>query len=172
METGQLSLPQQPESRAELTRRWVGRTLLWLLLIVAIGYTAGNTDFLFNNEPIAIEVETPRSVTLHEGEQFAVMSVTAKIRNNTDEPVTLQAATPCHVFRWFIAAPNGEFVQSKLEENCAQLVMSAYLQPGEKAKEQIEIPLDPPRYVAGERYILVYRYWGYEDRVSFRVEAE
>ena len=50
--------------------------------------------------------------------------------------------------------------------------MNAYLNPGDVAKEQIDITLEAARFDTDSRYILIYRYWGYEDRVSFRTETK
>lgn len=160
------------QQKRSLTRQWMGRTLLWLALIVAIGYTVGRSEFVFNTAPIAIEVETPRTVVIDPAAPVAYLPIVAKIKNNTDEPVGLEAPNPCEVFRWFVTTTDGEFVQSKEKEPCTQLIMNAYLNPGDIAKEQVDIALDARRFTPDSRYILIYRYWGYEDRVSFRTETK
>ena len=162
--------PNQPNRG--LTRQWMGRTLLWLALIIAIGYAVGRSEFVFNTAPIAVEVETPRTVVIDPATPVAYLPVVAKIKNNTDEPVGLEAPSPCEVFRWFVTTTDGEFVQSKEKEPCAQLTMNAYLDPGDIAKEQVDVALDATRFTPDSRYILIYRYWGYEDRVSFRTETK
>lgn len=167
-----MALFSSNQPNRSLTKQWMGRTLLWLALIVAVGYAVGRSEFVFNTGPIAVQVETPRTVVIDPASPIAVLPVVAKIKNNTDEPVALEAPSPCEVFRWFVTSTDGEFVQSKEKGLCAQVIMNAYLNPDDVAKEQIDIALDAARFSPDSRYILIYRYWGYEDRVSFRTETK
>ena len=109
--------PNQPNR--SLIRQWMGRTLLWLALIVAVGYAIGRSEFIFNTAPIAVEVETPRSVVIDPATPIAFLPIVAKIKNNTDEPVGLEAPNPCEVFRWFVTTTDG-ILSSRRKKNLAR----------------------------------------------------
>lgn len=145
-------------------------TLIVLLAVglVAVAITQGWIDI--DQDPVHLTVTAPETVTLTpDAEGNVPLVYTVNLRNNTGDPVLLEASTPCRIHRWFVADAGGNFVQGEPKETCAQVVMNADLDPDTMVEDTNAIALDANRYTPGASYQLMVSYWGYERLHTFDI---
>lgn len=145
-------------------------TTLIMIAVVGIVSVAISQGWLeLDQDPVHLTVTAPEKVILpREGD--VPFSYTVNLKNNTDDPILLEASTPCRVHRWFVADRGGNFVQGEPEEVCAQVVMNADLTPESYLEDVNAITLDAARYTSGAEYQLMVRYWGYDRIHLFTAE--
>lgn len=156
----------------ETARAAVARALIYIGVILSIAWLAQQSGLFSSGAPIAAELQMPPMVTLIKDADSLIVRAVVSVKNNTTASALLEVPTPCHIFRWFVTTAEGEFIQSKAEEICAQAVMTATLPAGGKAEEEFEIALDPGRLTPGAQYIVAFRYWGQDGHARFTAEAE
>ena len=135
--------------------------------IASIAITQGWIEF--DEDPIQLTLTAPEKVILP-ARGDVPLTYTVNLKNNTEEPVVLEATNPCRIHRWFVADAGGNFVQGEPEETCAQVVMNADLTPSSFVEDTNEIMLDAARYKAGDQYQLMVRFWGYDKVHVFESE--
>jgi hypothetical protein len=136
------------------------RSLIMLGIIVAVVLIVRMNPSLFQDD-IHLELDAPSRVTVSDGP--AEFVITARLINNTNEPVHLTVESDCKVLQWFVLDGNGSFVEAGIREDCNDLPASQILQPDHFTSYAHTIRLDTSRYVARKRYRLHYRFWGHED---------
>lgn len=156
----------------ETTRAAVARALIYTGVILSVAWLAQLSGLFSGAAPIAAELQMPPVVTLIKDADSLTVRTVVSVKNNTTASAFLEVPTPCHIFRWFVTTAEGEFIQSKAEEICAQVVMTATLPAGGKAEEEFEIALDPSRLTPGEQYIVAFRYWGQDGQARFTAQKE
>ncbi len=152
-------------------RRYALWALIWAAFIAALGYSAseGGLDFLEN--AVVVAAEPNRDTVKLASKEPAVIQVKVKLRNSTSKQATLTAPTACKIFRWQIFARTGTLVQTVIpEDTCPQAPVTAYLPPGQSVEEFYTIALEAQRYDAGQDYLVIYQYWGYEGEFQFKAE--
>jgi len=150
---------------------YMATTLIMLAVVglLAVAISQGWLDL--DEDPVHLTLTAPDTVTLPgDGSGDVPVMYTVSLKNNTDDAVLLQAATPCRIHRWFIADSDGNFVQGEPRESCADVVMNADLVPDSMLEDSNEIALDAARYQPGGRYQLMVSYWGYERVHVFTAE--
>jgi len=157
---------------SEPTRAAVARALIYIGVILSVAWLAQQSGLFSSGAPIAAELQMPPVVTLIKGADSLTVRAMVSVTNNTAASAFLEVPTPCHIFRWFVTTAEGEFIQSKAEEICAQVVMTATLPAGGKSEEEFEIALDPGRLTPGAQYIMAFRYWGQDGHAEFTAQAE
>lgn len=135
--------------------------------LISVAVTQGWIDL--DEDPVHLAVTAPETVILP-ARGDVPLTYTVNLKNNTDDPIILEAATPCRIHRWFVADSTGQFVQGEPEESCAQVVMNADLTPDSYVEDSNEILLDAARYTAGNQYQLMVRYWGHDRIHVFKTE--
>ncbi|MEQ8745657.1 hypothetical protein [Pyruvatibacter sp.] len=144
-------------------------TLIMLAAVGALAVAISQGWLNLDEDPIHLTVTAPQTVILPRSGEVP-LTYTVKLQNNTDDPELLEARTPCHIHRWFVADGGGNFVQGEPKEDCAQVVMNADLQPETFVEDTNEILLDAARYTPGDSYQMMVSYWGYERIHVFDVE--
>lgn len=157
---------------SEPMRLAVVRAVIYLGVFIALAYWAQDSDLFIDKSPIAVSIEMPDTVTLIKDADSIPLSVLVRIKNNTKEPAKLEVPTTCHIFRWFVTSPEGEFIQAEKNELCTQVVMTANLPAGEKAEETMQIDLDPRRLQPDTEYVLSFRFWGQDGQALFTAVEE
>ncbi len=148
------------------------RAAIYLGVFIALAYWAQESDLFTDKAPIAVSIEMPATVTLIKDADSIPLSVVVQIENNTKEAAKLEVPTTCHIFRWFVTSPEGEFIQAEKNELCTQVVMTANLPAGERAEETMQIDLDPRRLQPGKEYVLSFRFWGQDGQALFTAVEE
>jgi hypothetical protein len=161
-------LPQAPKPD---WRRYLLWSLIWITFIAALGYSASQGGLGFLENAVVVQAEPNRDTVKLKGAEPAVIQVKVTLRNSTSKPATLVAPTACKIFRWQIFARSGDLMQSVIpKDNCPQTEVSANLASGNAVEEFYSIVLEAHRYTAGEDYLVVYQYWGYEGEFQFKAE--
>lgn len=144
-------------------------TLIFVAGVAAIGYLV-DTGAINLDEPVAFTLDVQQPEAASAGTPIRLV-VRPRLVNNQEEDVALTAPDPCKIFRWILLDPGNDFVQSKpREEQCAQVVVTNWLEAGYQIEDEFPIELDPRRVRAGGNYRLLVRYWGYETRVPVSIE--
>jgi len=122
-------------------------------------------------EEVSVEVVAPTVIDLPNSRsaETMILSVTAQVRNHGKQPVRLFASTPCTIFRWSVWTEKDEPVQARPGGKCVQAIATATLSGAQQLQRSYELTLDPGLYVAGGRYVLLYKFWGYLGRHEFTV---
>lgn len=156
----------------DASRQAIIRTAFWMLLIVGTVYTISQTDMLYNDGPLSMNIDMREKVLVPRSNSQVSLPVTVKLQNNAGETAILEAPNPCKIIRWYITNDDGDFIQAPAEEACSQVVIKANLPPGQFSEDELEIPLDVRRYEADTQYRLSIRYWGQEAERKFEIEFE
>lgn len=137
-------------------------TTLIMIAVVGIVSVAISQGWLnLDEDPVHLTVTAPEAVTLPPRGDVP-LTYTVNLKNNTDDPVLLEASTPCRIHRWFVADQGGNFVQGEPKEACTEVMMQADLVPNSFLEDENQILLDAARYQSGADYQLMVRFWGYE----------
>ena len=142
-----------------------------LMVVVSVSFVAYMmlTERFNPDEPVALTISVTQAAPAAPSAPI-VLRIDARITNNSDNLVTLTAPTPCDIFRWSILSPASELVQTRPEQVCVQLLMTAELAGEHHHDENFTIELDPTRVHAGGDYQLMVNYWGYEARTPLSIE--
>lgn len=160
--------PQQPPTD---WRRVLIRLGIWFAFVAALGYAVSSGSLRLFEEDIHLAIEANRTRVALAGDAPPVIEVKVTLRNNTNETLTLRAASACHTFRWQIFSRGAELMQSKAaEDTCPMTEVTALLPPGQTLEEFYSIGLVAQRYRAGQDYLVRYWYWGWEGEFQFTAE--
>ena len=150
-------------------RNYFATSLIMLAVVGIIAIAVSEGWINLDEDPVHLTVTAPEKVIMpRDGEVPLIYTV--NLKNNTDDPVLLEARDPYRIHRWFVADGGGNFVQGEPKETCAQVVMNADLTPESMVEDTNEIALDAERYTPGASYQLMVSYWGYEKIHVFEVE--
>lgn len=154
------------------SRQAIYRTAMWITLIVGAVYTIGKSDLMQDNAPLAVKMDMPDKILIPKSNTSVTLPISLQLKNNTQETALLEVSSPCNIIRWYITSIEGEFVQAPGQEMCSQVVMRANLPAGNISEDELIISLDAQRYIPGQRYRLMLRYWGQDGSHEFEIEAE
>jgi hypothetical protein len=154
------------------SRQAIYRTALWITLIVGTVYTLGQSDLMQDLTPLAVKMDMPDKILIPKSNTNVNLPVSLQLKNNTQETALLEVSSPCNIIRWYITSIEGEFVQAPGAEPCSQVVMRANLPAGNISQDELIISLDAQRYIPGQRYRLMLRYWGQDSSHEFEIETE
>ena len=142
---------------------------LIIFTIVIAMYLAVHYGYVDMSEPVdfTVDIETQPIIT---DNSYSIV-VRPRITNNQQTAETLQAPTPCDVFRWILLTNDREFVQSKPAQSCVQVIATTELAPKNYIEETVVLELDRRRVNLGEDYQLLVRFWNFERLVPLTLEA-
>ena len=161
-------LPQAPKPD---WRRYLLWSLIWVVFIAALGYSASQGGLGFLENAVVVQAEPNRDTVKLNSAEPAVIQVKVTLRNSTSKTTTLVAPSACKIFRWQIFARSGDLVQNVIpKDNCPQTEAAANLPSGQSVEEFYAIVLESHRYTPGEDYLVQYQYWGYEGEFQFKAE--
>lgn len=86
--------------------------------------------------------------------------VAAFLTNRGADDETLTVPTPCDVHNWEIRDTDGRVIEAEPLEYCAQVIESTLIPAGRTIRGDNVLRLDGQRLVDGERYTVVYEFWG------------
>lgn len=157
---------------SEPVRAAIVRAMIYIGMILALAYLAEQSGWLSDAAPIAVAMDMPAQVTLIRDADSIAVPVVVRIKNNSGQAASLEAPSTCHIFRWFVSSPEGEFIQAEANETCTQVAMTANLPAGGLVEEAMQIDLDPKRLAPGTTYILSFRFWGQDGQARFTAITE
>lgn len=142
-----------------------------LMVVVSISFVAYMmvTENFNPSEPIALTLSVTQATPATPSTPI-ILTVDARITNNSDDAITLTAPTPCDIFRWSVLDSTSALVQAQPEQICVQMIMTAELAGNHHHDESFTIELDPTLVHTGGDYQLLVDYWGYKARAPLTVE--
>lgn len=136
----------------------ISGSLVMFATIIGVGLLADGGYIDFGNETeLVLETQA-----LPRNGDVIPLEVAVQLINRRDEPLPLEAPTPCKVFKWVLTTNAREFVQAKPEEMCPQVVMTASLDANSNTTENFTLELDARRLDPEGAYELRVSYWGVE----------
>lgn len=158
-----------PETAAEKARSNLTRmSLVFLAMAGVIAFYIG-TGRVQLNEPVELTARIAQPTSWSQTGPLT-LDVVVTLANNTDEPLPLEVASQCDIFRWFVTDGDRNFVQSQRnEETCVDVPVRGELEGKHTISGEYSLSLDPARMPRGD-YILFLRYWGHEIREPVTID--
>ncbi len=142
-------------------------TIAAIVIITVLGFMARDDGRVGRGE-IGLEVGAPIE---HQLSNFKTtpLPIVLRLVNNTGETMPLTADGPCKVFRYIVTTGNGAFIQAVRQPDvCDETISRAAIAENDVIEEVRQVPLDTPRYSAGD-YVVRVKYWNYEGQAAFRL---
>lgn len=137
-------------------------SLVFMAMAGVIAFYVG-TGRVQLNEPVELTATVSQQQKWTESGPLA-LKVNVTLANNTGEPMPLEAANTCEIFRWFLTDEDRNFVQAQRDEEvCIAVPVRDQLEGKHQVSGEYELALDTSRVKSG-RYILFIKYWGNELR--------
>ena len=142
--------------------------------IAALGYAVSRGAFDYMSNEVTLTIEPNRTLVDFASSEPPVIQLHVKLKNNTGQPVTLDAQSPCKVLQWVVLTDEQEFVQARSgkEAECPDQVIHHTLQPDEQLEEYYALILTPDRFATEGKYEAHVRYWGYKTQIDFSVKPK
>lgn len=156
-------------------RRQVLQIIFFVAFVAALGYAASQGSFDFLENEVSLTVVPNRTLVDFGASEPPVIQLHVKLKNNTNNPVTLEAESPCKVIKWVIlAAPSMDMVQARggAEVACPDQPIRRQFEPGQEIEEFYALELNPVRFSTAGDYQIHIKYFGYTAIVPFEVKVK
>ena len=152
-------------------RRQVLQMVIFVAFIAALGYAVSTGSFDYMSNEVTVSIEANRTTVDFNSTEPPVIQLHVKLKNNTDQPVTLNADSPCKVLKWVVLDSAHELVEARggKESECPDQPIQQTVEPGRELEEFYALILTPARYATAGKYEAHVKYWGYKDVVAFTV---
>lgn len=152
-----------------MIRRLLAPCLLGLAVATAAMTDARAARVAETDEFLTGEISVERRIRLPQGGASARMHVDLAITNTGAEDLILRAPADCAVHNWIIALPNNDPVLYGVEPDCKGETVETVIEAGGTLKGGNSIMLRSNDLAVGQRYYLIYEYWGVRMRTPFQI---
>lgn len=161
--------PKDPKEAAKNAgSNLVRMSLVFMAMAGVIAFYIG-TGRVQLNDPVELTAHVSQQKAWTESGPLA-LKVNVTLANNTGEPMPLEAANNCEIFRWFLTDEDRNFVQAQREEEvCIAVPVRDQLEGKHQVSGEYDLSLDTSRVKPG-RYILFIKYWGNELREPVKID--
>ncbi len=167
-------MPNPPTPSLFDWRRQVLQVIVFVGFIAALGYAVSKGSFDYMSNEMTLTVEPNRTIVDFGSSEPPVIQLHVKLKNNTNESVTLESASPCKVLEWVVLSSAHEFVQARSgkEAECPDRIIHQTLEPGKELEEFYALILGPERFETAGQYEAHVKYWSYKAQVDFSVKLK
>jgi hypothetical protein len=147
------------------------QTVIFVAFVAALGFAVsrGALDYMANE--VTLTIEPNRTVVDFNSSDAPEIQLHVKLKNNTADPVTLDAASPCKILQWVVLSEGHEFVEARSgrETECQDQPIHKKLEPGQELEEFYVLRLTADRFTTAGKYEAHVRYWGLKTLINFSV---
>jgi hypothetical protein len=167
-------VPSPPTPSLFDWRRQILQMIIFIGFIAALGYAVSKGSFDYMSNEVTLTIEPNRTLVDFGSSEPPVIQLHVKLKNNTNENVTLAADSPCKVLEWVVLTSGHEFVQARSgkEAECPDQPIRQTLEPGKELEEFYALILGPERFETAGQYEAHVKYWGYKTQINFSVKPK
>ncbi len=155
-------------------RRQVLQMIVFVGFIAALGYAVSQGSFDYMSNEVTLTIEPNRTQVDFASREPPVIQLHVKLKNNTNDAVTLEAESPCKILKWVVLNTALDLVQARggKEVECPNQPLRQTLAPGQEIEEFYTLELTPSRFTVSGDYQAHVKYWGYKSVVPFSVKVK
>jgi len=145
--------------------------VIFVAFVAALGLAVSRGAFDYMSNEVTLSVEPNRSAVDFNSSEPPVIQLHVKLKNNTEQSVTLDADSPCRILQWVVLTSEHEFVEARSgkDTECPAQALHQTLAPEKQLEEYYALILSPDRFESAGQYEAHVRYWGYTAVVKFSV---